>query len=165
MIRKAMGKIIALIMLVALIATPLATLFFLSSHTKLAFDPQPKDIGVNTPVAVRVFESAWTAPIYRVDRTKRREHSADRNQEPGRSAEILAGAGSRSRRSVQRRKQGSAESEGRQSAAGGGSAVQRLPRRYRHASRRTWMWFCARPPFPPTGFSTTSIKADRRWCC
>jgi hypothetical protein len=53
MIRKAMGKIIALIMLVALIATPLATLFFLSSHTKLTFDPQPKDIGVNTPVAVR----------------------------------------------------------------------------------------------------------------
>ena len=49
-----MGKIIALIMLVALIATPIATLFFLSSHTKLAFDPQPKDIGVNTPVAVRV---------------------------------------------------------------------------------------------------------------
>jgi murein DD-endopeptidase MepM/ murein hydrolase activator NlpD len=54
MIRKAMGKIIALIMLVALIATPIATLFFLSSHTKLAFDPQPKDIGANTPVAVRV---------------------------------------------------------------------------------------------------------------
>jgi murein DD-endopeptidase MepM/ murein hydrolase activator NlpD len=49
-----MGKIIALIMLVALIATPIATLFFLSSHTKLAFDPQPKDVGVNTPVAVRV---------------------------------------------------------------------------------------------------------------
>jgi murein DD-endopeptidase MepM/ murein hydrolase activator NlpD len=48
-----MGKIIALIMLVALIATPIATLFFLSSHTKLAFDPQPKDIGANTPVAVR----------------------------------------------------------------------------------------------------------------
>ena len=48
-----MGKIIALIMLVALIATPIATLFFLSSHTKLAFDPQPKDIGVSTPVAVR----------------------------------------------------------------------------------------------------------------
>jgi murein DD-endopeptidase MepM/ murein hydrolase activator NlpD len=53
MIRKAMGKIIALIMLVVLIATPIATLFFLSSHTKLAFDPQPKDIGVSTPVAVR----------------------------------------------------------------------------------------------------------------
>ena len=53
MIRKAMGKIIALIMLVALIATPIATLFLLSAHTKLAFDPQPKDIGVNTPVAVR----------------------------------------------------------------------------------------------------------------
>ena len=49
-----MGKIIALIMLVALIATPIATLFLLSAHTKLAFDPQPKDIGVNTPVAVRV---------------------------------------------------------------------------------------------------------------
>jgi murein DD-endopeptidase MepM/ murein hydrolase activator NlpD len=54
MIRKAMGKIIALIMLLALIATPITTLFLLSSHTKLAFDPQPKDIGVNTPVAVRV---------------------------------------------------------------------------------------------------------------
>jgi murein DD-endopeptidase MepM/ murein hydrolase activator NlpD len=53
MIQKAMGKIIALIMLVALIATPIATLFFLSSHTKLAFDPQPKDIGANTAVAVR----------------------------------------------------------------------------------------------------------------
>jgi hypothetical protein len=53
MIRTAMGKVIALIMLFALIATPIATLFFLSSHTKLAFDPQPKDIGVNTPVAVR----------------------------------------------------------------------------------------------------------------
>jgi murein DD-endopeptidase MepM/ murein hydrolase activator NlpD len=49
-----MGKIIAFIMLVALIATPLATLFFLSSHTRLAFDPQPKNIGVNSPVAVRV---------------------------------------------------------------------------------------------------------------
>jgi len=54
MIRTAMGKIIALIMLAALIATPIATLLLLSSHTKLAFDPQPKDIGVNTPVAVRV---------------------------------------------------------------------------------------------------------------
>jgi murein DD-endopeptidase MepM/ murein hydrolase activator NlpD len=49
-----MGKIVALIMLVALIATPIATLFFLSAHTRLAFDPQPKDIGVNTMVAVRV---------------------------------------------------------------------------------------------------------------
>jgi murein DD-endopeptidase MepM/ murein hydrolase activator NlpD len=49
-----MGKIIALVMLVALIATPIATLFFLSSHAQLAFDPQPKDIGVNTPVTVRV---------------------------------------------------------------------------------------------------------------
>jgi murein DD-endopeptidase MepM/ murein hydrolase activator NlpD len=53
MIRKAMGKLIVLIMLVALIATPIATLFFLSSHTSLAFDPQPVDIGVSTPVAVR----------------------------------------------------------------------------------------------------------------
>src|SRR5579863_7821835 len=53
MIRKAMGKIIALIMLAALIATPITTLLLLSSHTKLAFDPQPKDIGVSTPVAVR----------------------------------------------------------------------------------------------------------------
>jgi murein DD-endopeptidase MepM/ murein hydrolase activator NlpD len=49
-----MGKIIAWIMLLALIATPIATLFFLSSHTKLAFGPKTKDIGVNTPVAVRV---------------------------------------------------------------------------------------------------------------
>ena len=49
-----MGKVIALLMLVVLIATPIATLFFLSSHTKLAFGPQTKDIGVNTPVAVRV---------------------------------------------------------------------------------------------------------------
>src|SRR5271168_2099056 len=54
MIRKAMGKIIALIMLVALIATPIATLFFLSAHTRLAFDPQPHDIGVSTWVGVRV---------------------------------------------------------------------------------------------------------------
>jgi murein DD-endopeptidase MepM/ murein hydrolase activator NlpD len=49
-----MGKIIALIMLLALIATPIATLFLLSSHTKLAFDPTPKDIGINTPMVVRV---------------------------------------------------------------------------------------------------------------
>ena len=54
MIRKAMGKIIALIMLVALIATPIATLFFLSAHTRLAFDPRPHDIGVSTWVGVRV---------------------------------------------------------------------------------------------------------------
>ena len=49
-----MGKIIAILMLVALIATPITTLFFLSSHAKLAFDPQPKNIGVSTPVSVRV---------------------------------------------------------------------------------------------------------------
>jgi murein DD-endopeptidase MepM/ murein hydrolase activator NlpD len=54
MIRKAMGKIIAFVMLVALIGTPIATLFFLSAHAKLAFDPQPTNIGVNTPVTVRV---------------------------------------------------------------------------------------------------------------
>ncbi len=54
MIRKAMGKIIAWIMLLALIATPIATLFFLSSYTKLEFGPRTKDIGVNTPVAVHV---------------------------------------------------------------------------------------------------------------
>src|SRR3984885_5191458 len=54
MIRKAMGKIIAFVMLLALIGTPIATLFFLSSHTKLAFDPQPHDIGVGTWVGVRV---------------------------------------------------------------------------------------------------------------
>jgi hypothetical protein len=54
MIRTAMGKIIAVIMLALLIATPLATLFFLSSHTKMAFAPPPRDIGVSTWVAVRV---------------------------------------------------------------------------------------------------------------
>ena len=59
MIRKAMGKIIAILMLVALIAIPLATLFFLSAHTNLAFEPQPQDIGVSTRLAVRVSESAW----------------------------------------------------------------------------------------------------------
>lgn len=48
-----MGKIIAFLMLVALIATPVTTLFFLSSHTRLAFDPQPHDIGVSTWVGVR----------------------------------------------------------------------------------------------------------------
>src|ERR1700678_3463315 len=54
MIRKAMGKIIAIVMLVALIATPIATLFFLSGHTRLAFAPPPHDIGGSTWVAVRV---------------------------------------------------------------------------------------------------------------
>src|SRR5271170_7509015 len=54
MIRGAMGKIIALIMLLALIATPIGTLFFLSSHTKLAFAPQPQAIGTSTPVTVRI---------------------------------------------------------------------------------------------------------------
>jgi hypothetical protein len=54
MIREAMGKIIALLMLVALIATPVGTLFFLSSHTKLAFAPQPTAIGANTPVTVHI---------------------------------------------------------------------------------------------------------------
>jgi murein DD-endopeptidase MepM/ murein hydrolase activator NlpD len=49
-----MGKIIALIMLVALIATPLSTLYFLSAHTQLAFAPQPQTIGVSTPVTVHV---------------------------------------------------------------------------------------------------------------
>jgi murein DD-endopeptidase MepM/ murein hydrolase activator NlpD len=49
-----MGKIIALLMLVALIATPVGTLFFLSSHTKLAFAPQPTAIGANTPVTVHI---------------------------------------------------------------------------------------------------------------
>jgi murein DD-endopeptidase MepM/ murein hydrolase activator NlpD len=49
-----MGKIIALLMLVALIATPLGTLYVLSSHTTLAFAPEPKVIGANTPVTVRV---------------------------------------------------------------------------------------------------------------
>jgi murein DD-endopeptidase MepM/ murein hydrolase activator NlpD len=49
-----MGKIIAFVMLLVLIATPISTLYFLSSHTKLAFAAQPKAIGMNTPVAVRV---------------------------------------------------------------------------------------------------------------
>jgi hypothetical protein len=49
-----MGKIIAFIMLLALIATPISTLFFLSSHTKLAFAPQPTAIGASTPVTVHV---------------------------------------------------------------------------------------------------------------
>ncbi len=49
-----MGKIIAVIMLLLLIGTPVATLFFLSSHTKIAFAPPPKDIGVSTWVAVRL---------------------------------------------------------------------------------------------------------------
>jgi murein DD-endopeptidase MepM/ murein hydrolase activator NlpD len=47
-----MGKIIALLMLVALIATPVGTLFLLSSHTKLAFAPQPTAIGASTPITV-----------------------------------------------------------------------------------------------------------------
>ncbi len=47
-----MGKIIALLMLVALIATPVGTLFFLSSHTKLAFAPRPTAIGASTPITV-----------------------------------------------------------------------------------------------------------------
>ncbi len=54
MIRKEMGKIIAIIMFVALIATPIATLYFLSSHTQLAFAPQPRDVGVNTWIGVHV---------------------------------------------------------------------------------------------------------------
>jgi murein DD-endopeptidase MepM/ murein hydrolase activator NlpD len=54
MIREAMGKIIAILMLVALIATPVGTLFFLSSHTKLAFAPQPTAIGASTPVTVHI---------------------------------------------------------------------------------------------------------------
>ncbi len=49
-----MGKVIALIMLAALIATPIATLYFLSAHAQLAFNPQPKDIGLSTPVTVHV---------------------------------------------------------------------------------------------------------------
>jgi murein DD-endopeptidase MepM/ murein hydrolase activator NlpD len=49
-----MGKIIALIMLVALIATPISTLYFLSSHTKLAFAPQPTAIGASTSVTVHI---------------------------------------------------------------------------------------------------------------
>ena len=49
-----MGKTIALIMLVVLIATPLGTLYLLSSHTKVAFAPAPAAIGVATPVTVHV---------------------------------------------------------------------------------------------------------------
>jgi murein DD-endopeptidase MepM/ murein hydrolase activator NlpD len=49
-----MGKIIAIVMMVALIATPIGTLFLLSAHAKLAFQPMPQDIGVSTSVTVRV---------------------------------------------------------------------------------------------------------------
>lgn len=49
-----MGKIIALLMLVALIATPIATLLLLSSHTSVAFSPAPQDVGANTPVTVHI---------------------------------------------------------------------------------------------------------------
>jgi murein DD-endopeptidase MepM/ murein hydrolase activator NlpD len=49
-----MGKLIAFIMLLALIATPISTLYFLSSHTKLAFTPQPTAIGASTPIMVHV---------------------------------------------------------------------------------------------------------------
>jgi hypothetical protein len=54
MIREAMGKLIAFIMLLALIATPISTLYLLSSHTKLAFAPQPTAIGASTPITVHV---------------------------------------------------------------------------------------------------------------
>jgi murein DD-endopeptidase MepM/ murein hydrolase activator NlpD len=49
-----MGKTIAFIMLVALIATPIGTLYLLSSHTKVAFAPVPAAIGAATPVTVHV---------------------------------------------------------------------------------------------------------------
>lgn len=49
-----MGKIIALIMLLALIATPIATLYFLSSHTKLAFVAPPVAVGASSPITVHV---------------------------------------------------------------------------------------------------------------
>ena len=54
MIRTAMGKIIAILMIVAVIAIPLVTLYALSSHTALTFEPAPSTIGVNTPVTVQV---------------------------------------------------------------------------------------------------------------
>ncbi len=63
MIRKAMGKIIAVLMLVALVATPVGTLFFLSAHTRLSFAPQPRDIGVSTWVAVRVSNPHGTRDV------------------------------------------------------------------------------------------------------
>jgi len=49
-----MGKFIAFIMLLALIATPIGTLYFLSSHTKMAFAILPLAIGASTPVTVHV---------------------------------------------------------------------------------------------------------------
>ncbi len=49
-----MGKFIAFVMLVALIATPIFTLYVLSAHTKIEFAPQPKAIGGNTLVTVHV---------------------------------------------------------------------------------------------------------------
>jgi murein DD-endopeptidase MepM/ murein hydrolase activator NlpD len=54
MIRKEMGKTVAIIMLIALVATPVVTLYLLSSHTRLAFAPPPRDVGVNTWIAVHV---------------------------------------------------------------------------------------------------------------
>jgi hypothetical protein len=39
-------------MLLAVVATPIGTLYMLSSHTKLAFAPQPTTIGASTPVTV-----------------------------------------------------------------------------------------------------------------
>src|SRR5580700_9357664 len=54
MIRGVMGKIIALLMLLALIATPVGTLFLLSSHTKLAFALLPTAIGASTPITAHV---------------------------------------------------------------------------------------------------------------
>ena len=49
-----MGKFIAFVMLMALIATPIGTLYLLSSHTKIEFAPPPKVIGGNTPITVHV---------------------------------------------------------------------------------------------------------------
>ena len=49
-----MGRFIAFMMLLVLVATPIGTLYLLSSHTKLGFAAPPKAIGASTPVTVHV---------------------------------------------------------------------------------------------------------------
>ena len=127
-----MGKIIALIMLVALIATPIAhAVLFVVAHQAGVRSAAQGHRREHAGGGAR-FESAWPAPLHGVHRTKWRDHAADGNQEPGRSPEVLAGAGSRAGHPLHRGQQAGAEFEGRQSAARRGSAIQRLARRHRH---------------------------------
>ncbi len=93
-------------MLVALIATPIATLFFLSSHTKLAFAPQPHDIGVSTWVAVRVSNPHGTRDLTAWIEQNGMKKMLMETKTPGRPVEILAGAGSRSGPALHGREQG-----------------------------------------------------------